>query len=98
MEATIVWVVSVVHAMIYVLSWSFPFPTEAEVIVWRASSLTLLSVMVIGGFVPVLSTRPWFDFTFNLLWIWVREVKKKTFVRRWLFRIAGTDIERIFGI
>jgi squalene monooxygenase len=84
-EATIVWVVSVVHATIHVLGWSFPFPTEAETIIWRTSSLTLLVVMAIGGIVPVLSTRPWFDFTFSLLWIWVREAKKKTFVRRWLF-------------
>jgi squalene monooxygenase len=87
-EATIVWVVSVVHAMIHVLGWSFPFRTETETIIWRTSSLTLLIVMVIGGIVPVLSTRPWFDFTFSLLWIWVREAKKKTFVRCWIFSMV----------
>ncbi|KAK3936738.1 squalene epoxidase-domain-containing protein [Diplogelasinospora grovesii] len=88
-EATIIWVVSVVHAMIHVLGWWFPFPTEAEKIIWRSSSLTLLVVMAVGGLVPVLSTRPWFDFTFSLLWIWVREAKKnKSFVRRWLFRMV----------
>lgn len=67
MEATIVWVISVVHATVHVLGWSFPFPTEAETIIWRTSSLVLLVVMVIGGLVPVLSTRPWFDFSFSLL-------------------------------
>jgi hypothetical protein len=66
---TVVWVVTVVHAMIHVLGWSFPFPTAIETTIWRARSLTLLFVMLIGGFVPVLPTRPWFDFTFNLLWI-----------------------------
>lgn len=85
-EATIVWVVSVVHAMIHVLGWWFPFPTRVECIIWRVSSLTLLMVMAIGGLVPVVSTQPWFDFSFSLLWIWVREAKRKTFVRMHLFR------------
>ena len=85
-EATIVWVVSVVHAMIHVLGWWFPFPTVLECVIWRVSSLTLLVVMAIGGVVPVVSTRPWFDFSFSMLWIWVREAKKKTFVRMHLFR------------
>ncbi len=66
-EATVVWIISVVHAAVHVLGWSFAFPTEAETIIWRASSLTLLVVMVTGGLVPVLSTRPWFDFSFSLL-------------------------------
>ena len=56
--------------------------------IWRTSSLTLLVVMAIGGIVPVLSTRPWFDFTFSLLWIWSREAKRKTFVRQWIFRLV----------
>ncbi|KAK0649316.1 hypothetical protein B0T16DRAFT_129200 [Cercophora newfieldiana] len=84
-EATIVWVVSVVHALIHVLGWWFPFTTPIEAIVWRVSSLTLLIVMAIGGFVPVVSTQPWFDFSFSMLWIWVREAKKQTWVRRRLF-------------
>ncbi|ROT38018.1 hypothetical protein SODALDRAFT_333780 [Sodiomyces alkalinus F11] len=45
--------------------------------------------MVIGGLVPVLSTQPWFDFTFDLLWIWTRKAKKDTFIRRWLFRAVA---------
>lgn len=84
-EATIVWVVSVVHALIHVLGWWFPFATRTETIIWRASSLTLLVVMFIGGLVPVVSTRPWFDFSFSMLWIWVREAKKQTFIRKKLF-------------
>ena len=84
-EATIVWVVSVVHALVHVLGWWFPFPTQLEVIIWRASSLTLLIVMAIGGVVPVISTQPWFDFSFSMLWIWVRKAKKRTFVREKLF-------------
>jgi squalene monooxygenase len=84
-EATTVWVVSVVHALIHVLGWWFPFPTPIEAIIWRASSLTLLVVMAIGGVVPVISTQPWFDFSFSMLWIWVREAKRQTWVRRRLF-------------
>ncbi|KAK4447784.1 squalene epoxidase-domain-containing protein [Podospora aff. communis PSN243] len=79
------WVVSVVHALIHVLGWWFPFPTPIEAIIWRASSLTLLVVMAIGGVVPVISTQPWFDFSFSMLWIWVREAKRQTWVRRRLF-------------
>jgi len=88
-EATIVWVVSVVHAMIHLTSWSYEFPTNTERIIWRISSVTLLVVMVIGGLVPVISTRPWFDFSFNLLWIWSLEAKKKTWARKWLFRVVA---------
>lgn len=85
-EATIVWVVSVVHAVIHLVSWSFQFPTATETFLWRVCSLILLVVMVVGGLVPVLSTQPWFDFTFDLLWIWTRKAKKNTFIRRWLFK------------
>ncbi|KAK7416431.1 Squalene epoxidase [Neonectria punicea] len=88
-EATIVWVVSVVHAVIHLVSWSFPFPTQTEEVVWRTCSLILLVVMVVGGLVPVLSTRPWFDFTFNLIWIWTRKAKRDTFIRRWIFRATA---------
>jgi squalene monooxygenase len=84
-EATIVWVVSVVHALIHVLGWWFPFATPIEAIIWRVSSLTLLVVMAIGGVVPVISTQSWFDFSFSMLWIWVREAKKQTWVRKRLF-------------
>jgi squalene monooxygenase len=87
-EAMIVWVVSVVHAALHVLCWSFPFPTKLEGMLWRASSLTPLVVMGVGGLVPVLSTREWFDFEFSLLWIWVREARKKTWVRRWVFSLV----------
>lgn len=88
-EATIVWVVSVVHASIHLVSWSFPFPTQGEQVVLRTCSLILVAVMVVGGLVPVLSTQPWFDFTFNLIWIWTRKAKKDTFIRRWLFRASA---------
>ena len=88
-ETTIVWLVSVVHATIHVLGWRFPFPSAAEVMIWRASSLILLVVMAVGGIVPVLSTRPWFDFSFSLLWIWDREAQKKTFIRSWLVRVVA---------
>lgn len=84
-EATFVWVISVLHAGVHVLGWGLSFPTRIETLLWRASSLTLLVVMAVGGLVPVLSTRPWFDFSFNLLWIWVREAKVKTWQREWLF-------------
>ncbi|KAK5659946.1 hypothetical protein OQA88_13411 [Cercophora sp. LCS_1] len=84
-EATVNWVIAVAHAVIHVLGWSFPFATYTETLIWRVSSLTLLIVTVIGGIVPVFSTRPWFDFTFTMLWIWVRDAKKRTFIRRKLF-------------
>ncbi|KAK3302913.1 uncharacterized protein B0T15DRAFT_568666 [Chaetomium strumarium] len=74
-EATIVWVVSVVHAALHVL--------------WRASSLTLLAVTAIGGLVPVLSTYPWSDFSFSMFMIWEREARKQTFARRWLFSLVA---------
>jgi hypothetical protein len=35
--------------------------------------------------VPVLSTRLWLDFSFNLLCIWVRKARKKTWIREWAF-------------
>ncbi|KAK4132656.1 hypothetical protein BT67DRAFT_75092 [Trichocladium antarcticum] len=41
-----------------------------------------------GGLVPVLSTCPWFDFSFSMLWIWVRGAQKKTWARRWVFRLV----------
>ena len=84
-EATFIWIISVVHAGIHVIGWGFSFPSKTELLLWRISSLTLLIVMAVGGIVPVLSTRPWFDFSFNLLWIWIREAKKKTWIREWLF-------------
>lgn len=86
-EATYIWVISVVHAGIHLIGWNFEFPTRAESLIWRTSSVTLLIVMILGGAIPVLSTRPWFDFSFNLLWIWVRDAKKSTWIRRWLFEI-----------
>lgn len=97
MEATIVWIVSVGHALIHVLGWWFPFPTHLEVIVWRASSLTLLIVMAIGGVVPVVSTQKWFDFSFSMLWIWVIDARRQTVVRRWLFS-AVVDVTYVVYI
>jgi hypothetical protein len=85
MEALLVWLISVVHAGIHLLGWSFSFPTHTEALIWRSCSLTLLVVMVLGGAVPVLSTRSWFDFSFNMLWIWIREARRKTWVRVWRF-------------
>jgi squalene monooxygenase len=87
-EALFVWVISVVHAGVHVIGWDLSFPTHTESLIWRISSLTLFTVMVLGGAVPVLSTREWFDFGFNLLWIWVRQAKKKTWVRKHLFDIV----------
>lgn len=81
-EAFFVWVVSVVHAGIHLIGFAFEFPTNAEAQIWRASSITLLVVMIFGGGVPVISTQPWFDFSFNLLWIWVIDAKKSTWIRR----------------
>lgn len=80
-EAFFVWVVSVVHAGIHLIGWGFDFPTYTEALIWRVSSLILL-VMMVGGAVPVISTRPWFDFSFNLLWIWVIDARKSTWIRR----------------
>ncbi|KAH0534047.1 hypothetical protein FGG08_007354 [Glutinoglossum americanum] len=84
-EAMFAWVISIAHAAVHIMGWTFSFPTHAESLIWRACSSTLLVVMVFGGAVPVLSTRLWFDFSFNLLWIWVREAKKPTWQRRYLF-------------
>lgn len=84
-EATLIWVISVVHAGIHLLGWEFQYPTDVETFLWRVSSVTLVVVMAIGGIVPVLSTADWFDYSFNLLWIWVREADEKTWVKEWLF-------------
>lgn len=84
-EATFIWIISVTHAAIHCAGWDFKFPTSLELFLWRISSVTLLVVMAIGGIVPVLSTRPWFDFSFNLLWIWVRDARRKTWIRQWAF-------------
>lgn len=97
-EATVVWVISVVHAMIHLSSWSYEFPTYMELLIWRVSSIVLLAVMVIGGLVPVLSTRPWFDFDFTLLWIWIKEAKKRSFVRKWIFRIVADTAYTVYII
>ncbi|KAK4182542.1 hypothetical protein QBC35DRAFT_518779 [Podospora australis] len=51
-EATVVWVVSIIHAVIHALGWSFHFGIEIETVVWRVSNLVLLAVMAIGGLVP----------------------------------------------
>ncbi|KAF1991262.1 hypothetical protein K402DRAFT_389433 [Aulographum hederae CBS 113979] len=87
-EALFVWTISVLHAMVHLLGWNFSFPSYPELIIWRVSSLILFIVMVVGGAVPVLSTQPWFDFEFSLLWIWYRESREKTWVKRWLFNIV----------
>lgn len=84
-EALFIWVISVLHAGVHVIGWELSFPTNIETWIWRISSITLLVVMIIGGAVPVLSTRKWFDFSFNLLWIWIRPSRKNTWVRRHLF-------------
>jgi squalene monooxygenase len=84
-EATFIWFISIAHAGIHCAGWNLEFATLVELVLWRTSSLTLLVVMAVGGIVPVLSTRPWFDFSFNLLWIWVREARKKTWIREWAF-------------
>lgn len=73
---------SVVHAGVHLIGWGFEFPTYTEALIWRVSSLVLLVVMIVGGAVPVISTRPWFDFSFNLLWIWVIDARKSTCIRR----------------
>lgn len=83
--ALFVWAISVVHADIHLIGWRLSFPTESEAWIWRISSVTLLIVMIIGGALPVLSTREWFDFSFNVLWIWVRPARKNTWVRRHVF-------------
>lgn len=41
--------------------------------------------MIIGGAIPVLSTREWFDFSFDLLWIWIRPARRNAWVRRHIF-------------
>jgi squalene monooxygenase len=87
-EAMFMWVISVIHAGVHVLGWTLSFPTYTEGLIWRVSSITLLVVMVIGGAVPVLSTREWFDFSFNLLWIWIRPARKNTWMRRNIFDLV----------
>ncbi|KAI1422278.1 hypothetical protein F5Y12DRAFT_799684 [Xylaria sp. FL1777] len=87
-QSLIVWVVSTVHAAVHVAGWSFSFPTRAESIIWRVASLILLFFMFTGGVIPVISTEPWFDFEFTLLWVWVRKtnVQDPTWIRRYLLR------------
>ncbi|RYP48913.1 hypothetical protein DL768_005275 [Monosporascus sp. mg162] len=87
-DALFVWVISAIHAGIHLIGWNFPFSTYTEVLIWRISSLVLLVAMAIGGLVPVLSTRKWFDFSFNLLWIWVLDAQNPTWARKHLFNIV----------
>lgn len=88
-EATIIWVISVAHAAIHVLGWSFKFATAADTLIWRVSTVALLIVMITGCLMPVLSTVEWFDFSLDLIWIWIRVAKKETWIRLWLFRIIA---------
>ncbi|KAH8670174.1 hypothetical protein BGZ60DRAFT_450079 [Tricladium varicosporioides] len=84
-EATFIWLISIVHAGIHLIGWNFDFPTRIEKLLWRISSIVLVVIMLVGGAVPVISTRPWFDFSFNLLWIWVIDARKSTWIRRNIF-------------
>ncbi|KAI2632947.1 hypothetical protein GGS21DRAFT_148400 [Xylaria nigripes] len=77
-QSIIVWVVSTVHAGVHIAGWSFSFPTQAESMIWRAASLLLLFFMFTGGAIPVVSTKPWFDFKFTLLWVWVRKTRTQS--------------------
>ncbi|RYP68415.1 hypothetical protein DL771_006679 [Monosporascus sp. 5C6A] len=88
MEALFVWVISVIHAGIHLTGWNFPFSTYTEVLIWRISSLILLVVVAISGIFPILSSRKWFDFSFNPLWIWVVDARNPTWARRHLFKIV----------
>ncbi|EXJ59052.1 hypothetical protein A1O7_06483 [Cladophialophora yegresii CBS 114405] len=85
--ALCMWSLSMVHAGVHVLGWHFPFATTFERILWRVCSLVMLGVMCLGGVIPVISTRPNFDFRINLLWIWIRQTQnhRSTIARRWLF-------------
>ncbi|KAI1843545.1 hypothetical protein JX265_007329 [Neoarthrinium moseri] len=90
-QSIIVWVVSVIHAAVHVAGWSFSFPTRAEVLIWRCSSIVLLLFMITGGLIPVLSTKPWFNFKFTLLWVWERSIQgpNPTWVQRYLLDVVS---------
>lgn len=96
-RSSLVWVISIVHAGVHVIGWELSLPTSTEIWIWRILGITLLVVMAIGGAVPVLSTRDWFDFSFNLLWIWIRPARN-TWIRRQVFNLVVNFAYSIYVI
>lgn len=88
--AVCMWALSMLHAGIHITGWNFSFATPVEQTIWRSCSIIMLVVMSLGGAVPVISRRPWFNYRMNLLWIWTlrtrdEPLKPPTFLQRWLF-------------
>ena len=84
------WALTCAYAAIHVTGWNHNFPTIAELLVWRISSLTLLVVLFAWGLVEVLSVKPGFDFTLTLLGLWEKKSSKNTFFRNWAVDAPAT--------
>jgi hypothetical protein len=77
------WGLTVLHAAIHVLKWNFEFPTTLERILWRGSSLALLTDLFVWGLVEVMSVKPGFNYTVTLLGIWEKRTTSDSIWRHW---------------
>ena len=83
-------VVTSAYATIHVLGWNFPFPTTAEVYIWRICSLILLGVLSAWGVAELFTIKPGMDVNATILGIWAKKATRKTFLRRYIFDVPGT--------
>ncbi|KAK3996556.1 hypothetical protein QBC44DRAFT_304066 [Cladorrhinum sp. PSN332] len=82
------WALSPLHCAIHVGGWDFPFPTQTEQFVWRASCSVLLVVSFLGGLLDVVTVKPGLDFTISLMGIW----EKTTTCPESRFKRWGLDL------
>jgi len=87
-QFVIIWLVSVVHSIIQIFGWWFPFPTAIESIIWRISAVMPVVIMVAAAVLAAVKTQPWFDFSTSVWWMSASQAKRQTFVRMHLFPIA----------
>ncbi|XMA12751.1 hypothetical protein WAI453_005542 [Rhynchosporium graminicola] len=92
------WFLTVAHASCHILARNFPFPTNWERWLWRGSSVTISSVMLIWGFAEVMSVKPGFDLTMTLLGIWEKRASKNTRFRNWAADGPGTMSTILYGL
>ncbi|KAH8667716.1 hypothetical protein BGZ61DRAFT_364844 [Ilyonectria robusta] len=92
--ALIVWLFTLLHAAIQVSAWNIEVPTEAENILWRTFSISILLEVFFWGIIDMISIWPGFNYTITLFWIWEkRTTRTDSFWHRWALNglsMAGT--------
>ena len=71
------WVVMSVYGAIHLLGWSFAYPTQIDMWIWRISSLVAFAVLFSWGFVEVWTAKPWFNFDMTVLGVWEKKRHQK---------------------